>query len=85
MGDSMHCNPVLWNVNLHTCFQLRSDRKVSTLSLADSYKIVRFVGHGILNRAKARQQRRQKACRMSDYVGMIRNSVLVSAFVSVKG
>eukprot|EP00439_Symbiodinium_sp_Y106_P002137 s1803_g1.t1 len=29
-----------------------SERKISTLSLADSYKIVRFVGHGILNRAK---------------------------------
>ena len=36
------------------CAQPRSDRNIKSLSLADSYKIVRFVGHGILNRAKVR-------------------------------
>ena len=30
----------------------RSERKIKTMSLAESYKLVRFVGHGILNRAK---------------------------------
>ena len=33
-------------------YAARSDRKIKSISLADSYKIVRFVGHGILNRAK---------------------------------
>ncbi|CAJ1456050.1 unnamed protein product, partial [Effrenium voratum] len=30
-----------------------SARTVKELKLADTYKLVRFVGHGILNRAKA--------------------------------
>ena len=33
-------------------FLPRSARKIKTLALANTYKCVRFVGHGILNRAK---------------------------------
>eukprot|EP00434_Breviolum_minutum_P041673 symbB.v1.2.037072.t1/scaffold5376.1/size27864/1 len=38
-----------------------SERKIKTLSLAESYKLVRFVGHGILNRAKEGAKRGAKS------------------------
>ncbi|CAK9019919.1 unnamed protein product, partial [Durusdinium trenchii] len=37
-----------------------SARKIKTLSLANTYKLVRFVGHGILNRAKEGAKRGAK-------------------------
>ncbi|CAE7393454.1 unnamed protein product [Symbiodinium sp. KB8] len=42
-----------------------SERKISSLSLADSYKIVRFVGHGILNRAKEGAKRAAKSAALA--------------------
>eukprot|EP00435_Cladocopium_sp_Y103_P067808 s726_g30.t1 len=38
-----------------------SERKIKTMSLAESYKLVRFVGHGILNRAKEGAKRGAKS------------------------
>ena len=39
----------------------RSQRKIKSLCLAETYKLERFVGHGILNRAKEGAKRGAKS------------------------